>query len=642
LLHIQNVSFEFGGNYLFRNIDWFIKPRERIGLIGKNGAGKSTLLKLIIGKYDVREGSINKSGGINLGYLSQDMISEDGNQTILEHAKQAFKRALFIQDKLEQLYTLMETDPSEENVQKMADYQEEFDALDGYNIDNKTAEILEGLGFKTGDLDRPMREFSGGWRMRVVLAKMLLEEPDIMLMDEPTNHLDLPSIEWLEGYLSSYPGSVVIVSHDREFLNKMINKTAELSNQKLYLWDGNYDFYLKSKVERDDLISRQAANQSQYIKEQEKFINRFKAKASKAKAVQSRIKMIDKIEKIVEIDDDKSNLKIDFKIGKPSGKVVMDLNKIQQGFGNQILFDKVNREIVRGDKIALIGANGTGKSTFLSIIANEIDFEGLRKEGHQVISSFYAQHQLESLNLDYEILEELQYDAPHKTEMELRNMLGCFLFGGDDVFKKVKVLSGGEKARVSLAKTLVSEANFLLLDEPTNHLDIDSIEIIIEALKRYKGTIIFVSHNRYFIEKLANKIWWIEDQDVKEYPGNYSDYLYKIQQSQNPVSSDKAKKKGQKKLVEDKSSKDSWKRKNEKKEQLKKLQKKSDQIEEQIENSQNHLKNLEFKLSSIDVTNQEEYENISKEYADTTLIVNQLTEKSEILIEEIISLEQHC
>lgn len=638
MLHIQNVSFEFGGNYLFREIDWFIKPRERIGLIGKNGAGKSTLLKLIMGKYDVREGSINKSGGINLGYLSQDMISEDGNQTILEHAKQAFKRALFIQDELEQLYILMETDPSEENIQKMADYQEEFDALDGYNIDNKTAEILEGLGFKTKDLDRPMREFSGGWRMRVVLAKMLLEEPDIMLMDEPTNHLDLPSIEWLEGYLSSYPGSVVIVSHDREFLNKMINKTAELSNQKLYLWDGNYDFYLKAKVERDDLISRQAANQSQYIKEQEKFINRFKAKASKAKAVQSRIKMVDKIERIVEIDEDKSNLKIDFKVGKPSGKVVMDLNEIQQGFDNQILFDRVNREIVRGDKIALIGANGTGKSTFLSIIANEIDFEGLRKEGHQVISSFYAQHQLESLHLDYEILEELQYDAPHKTEMELRNMLGCFLFGGDDVFKKIKVLSGGEKARVSLAKTLVSEANFLLLDEPTNHLDIDSIEIIIEALKRYEGTLIFVSHNRYFIEKLANKVWWIEDQDVKEYPGNYSEYLYKVQQSQNPSSSDKAKKKGQK-TVEDKSSKDSWKRKNEKEERIKKLQKKLDQIEEQIKNSQNHLKNLEVKLSSIDVTKQEEYENISKEYADTTLRVNQLTKESEILIEEIISLE---
>ena len=638
MLHIQNVSFEFGGNYLFRDIDWFIKSRERIGLIGKNGAGKSTLLKLIMGKYDVREGSINKSGGINLGYLSQDMISEDGDQTILEHAKQAFNRALFVQDELEKLYTLMETDPSDENIQKMADYQEEFDALDGYNIDNKTAEILEGLGFKTRDLNRPMKEFSGGWRMRVVLAKMLLEEPDIMLMDEPTNHLDLPSIEWLEGYLANYPGSVVIVSHDREFLNKMINKTAELSNHKLYLWDGNYDFYLKAKVERDDLLSRQAANQNQYIKEQEKFINRFKAKASKAKAVQSRIKMVDKIERIVEIDEDKSNLKIDFKVSKPSGKVVMGLNDIHQGFSNQTLFDGVNREIVRGDKIALIGANGTGKSTFLNIIANEIDFNGHRKEGHQVISSFYAQHQLESLHMDYEILEELQYDAPHKTEMELRNMLGCFLFGGDDVFKKIKVLSGGEKARVSLAKTLVSEANFLLLDEPTNHLDIDSIEIIIEALKRYEGTLIFVSHNRYFIEKLANKVWWIEDQDVKEYPGSYTEYLYKVQHAQKQVSTQISQKQRTNKK-ENKTSKDSWKQKDQQKEVLKKLHKRLEQKEEQLANAQNHLKKLENKLSTLETQNQEDYINLSKEYADASTLVNQLSIESEKLMEEIIEIE---
>ncbi len=638
MLYIQNVSFEFGGNYLFRDIDWFIKPRERIGLIGKNGAGKSTLLKLIMGKYEVREGSINKSGGINLGYLSQDMISEDGDQTILDHAKQAFNRALFVQDELEKLYTLMETDPSDENIQNMADYQEEFDALDGYNIDNKTAEILEGLGFKTGDLNRPMKEFSGGWRMRVVLAKMLLEEPDIMLMDEPTNHLDLPSIEWLEGYLANYPGSVVIVSHDREFLNKMINKTAELSNHKLYLWDGNYDFYHKAKVERDDLLSRQAANQNQYIKEQEKFINRFKAKASKAKAVQSRIKMVDKIERIVEIDEDKSNLKIDFKVSKPSGKVVMGLNDIHQGFSNQTLFDGVNREIVRGDKIALIGANGTGKSTFLNIIANEIDFKGQRKEGHQVISSFYAQHQLESLHMDYEILEELQYDAPHKTEMELRNMLGCFLFGGDDVFKKIKVLSGGEKARVSLAKTLVSEANFLLLDEPTNHLDIDSIEIIIKALKRYEGTLIFVSHNRYFIEKLANKVWWIEDQDVKEYPGSYTEYLYKVKHAQKQVSTQISQKQRTNKK-ENKTSKDSWKQKDQQKEVLKKLNKRLEQKEEQLANAQNHLKKLENKLSTLETQNQEDYINLSKEYADASTLVNQLSLESEKLMEEIIEIE---
>ena len=637
MLHIQNVSFEFGGNYLFKDIDWFIKPRQRIGLIGKNGAGKSTLLKLIIGKHEVREGSINKAGGIHVGYLSQDMISEDGDQTILKHAKQAFKRALFIEHELEKLYLLMETDPSEENIQKMADYQAEFDALDGYNIDNKTAEILEGLGFKTADLDRPMKEFSGGWRMRVVLAKMLLEQPDIMLMDEPTNHLDLPSIEWLEGYLSNYPGSVIIVSHDREFLNKMINKTAELSNQKLYLWDGNYDFYLKAKVERDELLSRQAANQSQYIKEQEKFINRFKAKASKAKAVQSRIKMVDKIERIVEIDEDKTNLNIDFKINKPSGKVVMSLDQIGKSFGDNRLFDQVEREIIRGDKIALIGANGTGKSTFLSIIANDIEFEGNRKEGHNVITSFYAQHQLESLHLNYEILEELQYDAPHKTEMELRNMLGCFLFGGDDVFKKIKVLSGGEKARVSLAKTLVSEANFLLLDEPTNHLDINSIEIIIEALKKYEGTLIFVSHNRYFIEKLANKVWWIEDSDVKEYPGTFQEYTYKKATTEKKQTTPK------KIQREDQdnhlSNKNSWKQRNEKEALLKKLQKKLDQQEEQLSRAQLHLNALSDQLSDTQHLNSEDYESLSKDYTQTNQLIQKISQESESLMAQIIDLE---
>jgi ATP-binding cassette subfamily F protein 3 len=638
VLHIQNVSFEFGGNYLFKDIDWFVKPRERIGLIGKNGAGKSTLLKLIMGQYEVREGAINKAGGVNLGYLSQDMISEDGNKSVLEHAKQAFSRAMFLQDELEKLYALMETDPSEENIQRMSDYQEEFDALDGYNMDNKTAEILEGLGFKTSDLDRPMKEFSGGWRMRAVLAKMLLEQPDIMLMDEPTNHLDLPSIEWLEGYLSGYPGSVIIVSHDREFLNKMITKTAELSGKKLYLWEGNYDFFLKAKVERDDLISRQAANQDQYIKEQEKFINRFKATASKAKAVQSRVKMVDKIDKIEVIAEDKSNLKIDFKLGTKSGKVVMDLNGITQGFNNQVLFDDVNREIVRGDKIALIGANGTGKSTFLSIIADELPFDGTRKQGHNVEPSFYAQHQLESLHMEYEILQELQYDAPHKTEMELRSMLGCFLFGGDDVFKKIKVLSGGEKARVALAKTLVSEANFLLLDEPTNHLDIDSIEVIIEALKSYEGTLIFVSHNRYFIEKLANKVWWIQDEDVREYPGTYKEYLFKLENEGFTSETRKRKKAKPTASIED-NSKNSWRQKDEKAEELKKLQKKLDQKEEQLTNAKKHLTEVEAKLADAANLTPSDLEQLSKEHSSANNTVQSVTEEYDTLLESIIELE---
>ena len=638
MLHIQNVSFEFGGNYLFKDIDWFVKPRERIGLIGKNGAGKSTLLKLIMGQYEVREGAINKAGGVNLGYLSQDMISEDGNKSVLEHAKQAFSRAMFLQDELEKLYALMETDPSEENIQRMSDYQEEFDALDGYNMDNKTAEILEGLGFKTSDLDRPMKEFSGGWRMRAVLAKMLLEQPDIMLMDEPTNHLDLPSIEWLESYLSGYPGSVIIVSHDREFLNKMITKTAELSGKKLYLWEGNYDFFLKAKVERDDLISRQAANQDQYIKEQEKFINRFKATASKAKAVQSRVKMVEKIDKIEVIAEDKSNLKIDFKLGTKSGKVVMDLNGITQGFNNQVLFDDVNREIVRGDKIALIGANGTGKSTFLSIIADELPFDGTRKQGHNVEPSFYAQHQLESLHMEYEILQELQYDAPHKTEMELRSMLGCFLFGGDDVFKKIKVLSGGEKARVALAKTLVSEANFLLLDEPTNHLDIDSIEVIIEALKSYEGTLIFVSHNRYFIEKLANKVWWIQDEDVREYPGTYKEYLFKLENEGFTSETRKRKKAKPTASIED-NSKNSWRQKDEKAEELKKLQKKLDQKEEQLTNAKKHLTEVEAKLADAANLTPSDLEQLSKEHSSTNNTIQSVTEEYDTLLESIMELE---
>ena len=638
MLHIQNVSFEFGGNYLFKDIDWFVKPRERIGLIGKNGAGKSTLLKLIMGQYEVREGAINKAGGVNLGYLSQDMISEDGNKSVLEHAKQAFSRAMFLQDELEKLYALMETDPSEENIQRMSDYQEEFDALDGYNMDNKTAEILEGLGFKTSDLDRPMKEFSGGWRMRAVLAKMLLEQPDIMLMDEPTNHLDLPSIEWLESYLSGYPGRVIIVSHDREFLNKMITKTAELSGKKLYLWEGNYDFFLKAKVERDDLISRQAANQDQYIKEQEKFINRFKATASKAKAVQSRVKMVEKIDKIEVIAEDKSNLKIDFKLGTKSGKVVMDLNGITQGFNNQVLFDDVNREIVRGDKIALIGANGTGKSTFLSIIADELPFDGTRKQGHNVEPSFYAQHQLESLHMEYEILQELQYDAPHKTEMELRSMLGCFLFGGDDVFKKIKVLSGGEKARVALAKTLVSEANFLLLDEPTNHLDIDSIEVIIEALKSYEGTLIFVSHNRYFIEKLANKVWWIQDEDVREYPGTYKEYLFKLENEGFTSETRKRKKAKPTASIED-NSKNSWRQKDEKAEELKKLQKKLDQKEEQLTNAKKHLTEVEAKLADAANLTPSDLEQLSKEHSSTNNTIQSVTEEYDTLLESIMELE---
>lgn len=640
MLHLKNISFEFGGEYLFRTLDWFIKPKERIGLIGKNGAGKSTLLKLIIGQYELREGSIDKQGGVRLGYISQDMISQNEDKSVLETAKEAFERILFVQKELEHLYELIATDPSDENLNKIADYQEEFDAMDGYTMESRTAEILEGLGFKTSDLNRKMSEFSGGWRMRVVLAKMLLEQPDIMLLDEPTNHLDLPSIEWLENYLSNYPGSVVIVSHDREFLNKMINRTAELANQKLYLWDGNYDFYLNAKVERDDLLSRQAENQKIYIKDQEKFINRFKAKASKAKAVQSRIKMLDKLDVIEEIQEDKTNFTIDFKVGVQSGKVVMEMQEIDKRFGTQELFNGVNREINRGDKIALIGANGTGKTTYLKIIAQEEEFGGKVISGHNIIPSFYAQHQLESLHLDYEILDELKYDAPHKTEQELRTVLGCFLFSGEDVYKKIKVLSGGERARVSLAKTLVSEANFLLLDEPTNHLDIDSIEIIIEALQRYTGTLIFVSHNRYFIEKLANKIWWIEDQDVKEYPGTFQEYQYKLEKEKALKENQTAAQKIKEAENKSSSSKKDWKQRDEKQELIKKINKEIENIEEKQVRLNAEKVKLELSLVNDQNISAEDYKGVASKLSSIITEIDTLEAKSENLLLQLLELEE--
>jgi ATP-binding cassette subfamily F protein 3 len=454
-------------------------------------------------------------------------------------------------------------------------------------------------------------------------------------MDEPTNHLDLPSIEWLEGYLLNYPGSVVIVSHDREFLNKMITKTAEISGQRLYLWDGNYDFFLKAKVERDDLLGRQAENQKQFIKDQEKFITRFKAKASKAKAVQSRVKMLDKIERIEEIETDKSNMSVDFRVKTKSGKVVMSLTDIDKDFDGVQLFKGVNREISRGDKIALIGANGTGKSTFLRIIANTEPFTGKRVEGHNVETSFYAQHQLESLHLDNEILDELKYDAPTKLESELRTILGCFLFTGDDVFKKIKVLSGGEKARVSLSKTLISEANFLLLDEPTNHLDIDSIEIIIEALKRYEGTLIFVSHNRYFIEKLANKVWWIENNDVREYPGTYHEYTEKYGKIEETV---KASPKNAPTKKE--SSKNTWKQKDDNEQKLKKLNKLLKQAENKLEQAKQKCSEIESELAKGQMLSQEELRDLGIQHKSVTNTIAQLQEKCDDLVEDIILLEE--
>ena len=525
LAGFQDMTFEFGARAIVEDATWHIHPGERIGLIGYNGTGKSTLLKLLSGEYLPSKGTVERSRTTSIGYLHQDLLSFDTDESILKVAMGAFERVLQIQREIEILGLELEKNEDEKKLILYTDLLAEMDVLDGYNIDHKTEDVLHGLGFSQSDMQRPYKEFSGGWRMRVLLAKMILMQPDLLMLDEPTNHLDLPSIEWLEKYLIHYQGAVVIVSHDKFFLDRMVNKIVELYQRKLHIYSGNYSFYEKEKQVRLELQQRAYENQQDFIRQQERFIERFKAKASKAAQAQSVQKRLDKIDRLEEASIERPNIRINFSVDKVPGKIICSLKNISKRFGENEILHEASAEIDRGDKIALIGANGKGKSTLLRIIADSESFDGERNWGHNVDESFYAQHQLEHLNLNNNILEEMQMAGSKKTDMELRTVLGCFLFSGDDVDKKIKVLSGGEKARVALAKTIISKANFLMLDEPTNHLDMHSVDLLAEALDKYEGSLILVSHDRYFISKTANKIWEIVDGKIVEFKGGYTEWV---------------------------------------------------------------------------------------------------------------------
>ncbi len=525
MLSINNLSFYFGARPLYEEVNLHIKPKNRIGLIGLNGTGKSTLLRLITGEYTPDAGTISKSGDCSIGFLNQDLLSYQSSESILHVAMLAFEEQNKLQDAIHQILHDLEHNYSDELVEKLTHLQERFEALDGYTIQAKAEEILEGLGFKTADLQRPLKEFSGGWRMRVMLAKLLLQKPSLLMLDEPTNHLDLPSIQWIENYLQDYEGAVIIVSHDRQFLDNTANIIVEVSGQKLNYYAGNYSFYLEEKALRSEIQQSAYENQQAQIRQTERFIERFRAKASKSKQVQSRVKSLERMDVVNEVIDENAKVNFKFNFNQQSGRQVMKLENIDKSFGELHILDDAFATVERGDKIALIGANGKGKSTLLRIIAGTEPIDGARELGHNVNFSFFAQHQLEALKLENDMLSELQQAGSAKSEMELRNVLGCFLFSGEDAFKKIKVLSGGEKSRVALAKVLISEANFLLLDEPTNHLDMQSVNILIQALRQYEGTFITVSHDRHFIANVANKIWFIENQEIKEYPGTYDEYV---------------------------------------------------------------------------------------------------------------------
>ncbi|MBO2008080.1 ABC-F family ATP-binding cassette domain-containing protein [Hymenobacter negativus] len=525
MISISDLDFHFGSRTLYDNASLHIKPKDKIGLIGLNGTGKSTLLRLLVGEYKADGGSISMSKEVSLGFLNQDLLSYDTHESILHVAMQAFEEALELQKKIDEILVLFETDYSDDLVDKLATMQERFEALGGYTMQARAEEILEGLGFSTEDLAKPLKSFSGGWRMRVMLAKILLQQPSLLLLDEPTNHLDLPSIKWIENYLADYEGAVIIVSHDRAFLDRTTNTTVEVTGGKLVPYAGNYSYYLEEKEERNLIQKGAFENQQAQIRQAERFIERFKAKASKAKQAQSRVKALDKLERIEDVAQDaaKINMKFTFKV--EPGRHILRMEHVTKKYDQKLIFRDTNVHIERGDKIALIGANGKGKSTLMRLVAGtEAPTNGKHQLGHNVIMSFYAQHQLESLTLDNEILQEMSEAGSKRNDMELRSVLGSFLFTGEEVFKKIKVLSGGEKSRVALAKTLISEANFLLLDEPTNHLDMVSVNILIQALEQYEGTFIVISHDRYFVENVATKIWFIEDYQLKEYPGTYVEY----------------------------------------------------------------------------------------------------------------------
>jgi ATP-binding cassette subfamily F protein 3 len=643
LLALNNVSFSFGARSMLDEASWQIGEGERIGLIGPNGAGKSTLLRLIMGEYAIESGNIQRANDTSIGFFNQDLLSFSTDNSILSVGTTAFEKAVAIEKELEEIMKDLEEKPEDEALLiQYSDTLHDFELAGGYEMEHRAAEVLEGLGFSTKDLQRPYNQFSGGWRMRVLLAKLMLQQPDILMLDEPTNHLDLPSIEWLERYLQSYPGTVIIVSHDRYFLDRMTTRTVELFMQKLHVYSGNYSFFEMEKATRMEFMEREFENQQKYIDQQERFIERFKAKASKAKQAQSLMKKLDKLERIELPGSNAPKMNISFDVEQQPGKIICDLKHASKSYGDLRILNNTDVEVVRGDKIALVGANGKGKSTLMRIISGLEPFQGERTGWHNVKESFYAQHQLESLHVENTLLDELKTCGSGKTELQLRQLLGCFLFTGDDVFKKIKVLSGGEKARVALAKVIAGKANFLLLDEPTNHLDIQSVELLIEALNQYEGSYILISHDRYFVSRTANKYWEIEDGKVVSFPGTYEEFVTwkqdKLDRAKKETGQPEPKKQPEvKKEVKPAETKEQ----NDRKKELQKQQKEFQKLEEQLNRVEADKVKLEAELANPEIyTDKIKFQQAEEKYKTCVAALTKVQQEYDVVFEKMLGLEE--
>ncbi|MFY7665343.1 ABC-F family ATP-binding cassette domain-containing protein [Flavobacterium sp.] len=530
MLNIHNLSVSFGGSYLFEDVTFRLGAGDRVGLVGKNGAGKSTMLKILSRDLQPDSGVIATEKEVRIGFLRQDIDFEQG-RTVLEEAYQAFTEIKEVERKLnhinEQLQTRTdyESDSYAKLIEDLSDLTHRFELLDGYNYVGNTERILLGLGFKREDFNNKTDTFSGGWRMRIELAKLLLQNNDILLLDEPTNHLDIESIIWLENFLKSYPGVVIIVSHDKMFLDNVTNRTLEISLGKVYDFNKPYTQYLTLRQEiREKQLATQK-NQQKKIEETEKLIEKFRAKASKASMAQSLIKKLDKVERIEVDEDDNAVMNISFPVSVTPGRVVVEAEHVTKKFGDKVVLKDISLNVERGSKIAFVGQNGQGKSTFIKAIVNEFPFEGSIKLGHNVQVGYFAQNQAEYLNGEITLLQTMEDAANDTNRSKVRDMLGAFLFRGDDVEKKVKVLSGGERNRLALCKLLLQPINVLIMDEPTNHLDIKSKNVLKAALHKYEGTLLLVSHDRDFLQGTANIVYEFKDQKIKEYLGDINFFL---------------------------------------------------------------------------------------------------------------------
>ena len=530
MLNIHNLSVSFGGTYLFEEVTFRLGSGDRVGLVGKNGAGKSTMLKILAGDFKPDSGQIATEKEVKMGFLRQD-IDFDHGRTVLEEAYEAFTEIKAVEKKLEKINhqlvsrTDYESEAYSQIIEDLSDYTHRFELLGGYNYVGDTEKILLGLGFKREDFNNQTDTFSGGWRMRIELAKLLLQSNDILLLDEPTNHLDIESIIWLEGFLRNFPGVVVIVSHDKMFLDNVTNRTIEISLGKAYDYNKPYSQYL---VLREEIREKQLAtqkNQAKKIEETEKLIEKFRAKASKASMAQSLIKKLDKVERIEVDEDDTSVMNISFPVSQTPGRVVIEAEHVTKAYGDKTILKDISLLVERGSKIAFVGQNGQGKSTFMKAIVNEFKYQGSIKLGHNVQLGYFAQNQAEYLDGEITLLETMTNAATDTNRSKVRDMLGSFLFRGDDVEKKVKVLSGGERNRLALCKLLLQPINVLVMDEPTNHLDIKSKNVLKAALKKYEGTLLLVSHDRDFLQGMSNIVYEFKDQKIKEYLGDINFFL---------------------------------------------------------------------------------------------------------------------